>query len=139
LPRAECATAAAMRQQLLLAVMWLLLSPACAKLAAPVVTSASAPGDAAPADGDGDGDGDRVPPRSATTGGVREVGGRGAAWLPRVVVSVLVGLLVVLLLVGLGGRWAAERRRRKGGDDGDGKRASPGTADAAAAATTAAL
>jgi hypothetical protein len=43
-----------------------------------------------------------------------------AAWAPRVVASVLMGLLVVVVAVGLGGRWHAvrKRRRRSGGESG---------------------
>lgn len=72
------------------------------------------PGDAPPETGNcrDDEEGGCGPPYKADeTDRVRRVGS-GAAWFPRVFVSTLLGALIVLLLVGLGGRWAWGRKTR---------------------------
>lgn len=67
-------------------------------------------GDAAPA-----ADGDEVQGGGVDTdtAGAADAVPEEAAWLPRVAVSVLMGLLLVLVLIGAGGSWAAARRRRR--------------------------
>lgn len=88
------------RRASLAALAALLLRPAAGRVTA---------GELEPV-GDGDSAGDSAGGGDAAEGG--DPIPEEAAWGPRIAVSILMGLLVVVVVIGLGGRWVAVRRRR---------------------------